>query len=1024
MFTKTFQQLKKTDTNTAGGKGASLGEMTSAGLPVPSGFVVLTTAFEEFLKISDLGQDISSILKKVDHNKVHTVEKASENIQSLILNTKIPQNIQDKIKKEFAKLDTRFVAVRSSATAEDSLGYAWAGQLDSFLNVDKVNLIKSIQKCWASLFTPRAIFYRFEKDLQDKHISVAVVVQTMVNSDKSGIAFSVHPVTEDYNQIIIEAGFGLGEAIVSGSITPDAYVVEKEDNKIIDINTNKQKKALYRKQNGGNEWKDLGEKGEKQVLNKKEILELASLIKKIENHYKIPQDIEWAQEDGKFFITQSRPITTLGNKNRNNDQNLHLQNIEPELFQKFMIRSFPLSFYEIWYKGEREGLPKICNSMMFFEPMFIYTKDKGTQVLYNMTDEMQIPFFLITYFNQHKNKFKNLIKKYLENYYKLTKLIDKNYSDVVKIKKICTMFADMLPILTMMIIIGKTNNKHIDKNIIKLSNDVRHKAEDFVGLVIDTILKTANELLPKKYKSYVYFLTQNEIINQKLPSIQELKKRQQGYIYYDYQVFLKKDLKQFLKKYNFKIIKERINKNKLIKGQVAYSGKIKGIVKKVFEVDQIDKIKNGDILVVSMTTPDLIAGMRKASAFVTDEGGITCHAAIMARELKKPCIIGTRFATQVLNDGELIEVDADNGVVNILKKANTIPLTYNNYQHFTQTKGKVSFGRSFGFLWHIKDMEGLVIYDGTKRRTFISKRKMQESLNEGNLLYSQKGFLSKLKKELKNNYLKLKKTIEQIEETGLNKKNLENFIQYIDELSRYYRYTDFFFTDKYFKSKKITKKEMEEFEQIKLDGRKYINDATYTENCFTNRLSIQASKKFNIALKDIIEYSEGEILNLFENKKIDINTINRRKIGYIIYADKNKNINTIIGKKALHLISSFVPTTNAPILKGQIASAGIARGRARVIHVSTDDFDSIAKVRKETKQGEILVTDSTIPEIIEACNKVNAIITNQGGMMSHAAIVSRELKIPCIVGVANATETIRTGDLLEVDANKGIIKII
>ncbi len=228
MFIKKFKKIDKSDVVIAGGKGASLGEMTRARIPVPGGFVVLTTAFEEFLKKNKLSQKITDELKKVNLNKPETVEKISKNIQSLILQAKIPKNIQDEIKKEFKELNAKFVAVRSSATAEDGQEDAWAGQLDSFLNTTEKNLLKNVKKCWASLFTPRAVFYRFEKKLNNKKISVAVVIQKMIASEKSGIAFSVHPVTEDRNQILIEAGFGLGEAIVSGQITPNSYVVEKE----------------------------------------------------------------------------------------------------------------------------------------------------------------------------------------------------------------------------------------------------------------------------------------------------------------------------------------------------------------------------------------------------------------------------------------------------------------------------------------------------------------------------------------------------------------------------------------------------------------------------------------------------------------------------------------------------------------------------------------------------------------------------------------------------------------------------
>ncbi|HHH12355.1 MAG TPA: hypothetical protein ENJ77_00575 [Candidatus Moranbacteria bacterium] len=229
VFVLPFSQLSKKDTPLAGGKGASLGEMTRAGIPVPPGFVVTANAFEHFAQTQDLSQEIRSILQTVDTNAVHTVEKASEKIQTLIRNAQIPAETEKEIKNAFRKLNTKYVAVRSSATAEDGADHAWAGQLSSFLNTTQEQLLNNIKECWASLYTPRAIFYRFEKGLHTAHISVAVVVQKMVESEKSGIAFSVHPVTEDPNQLIIEAGFGLGEAIVSGSVTPDSYVVSKKD---------------------------------------------------------------------------------------------------------------------------------------------------------------------------------------------------------------------------------------------------------------------------------------------------------------------------------------------------------------------------------------------------------------------------------------------------------------------------------------------------------------------------------------------------------------------------------------------------------------------------------------------------------------------------------------------------------------------------------------------------------------------------------------------------------------------------
>ena len=311
-LTRNFKNINKGDSDIAGGKGASLGEMTQAGISVPPGFVVLSTTFDEFIKEADLIQEIDAVIDQVNHKDINSVEVASEKIQALIKNAVMPDHIAKEIKMKFKDLGVEFVAVRSSATAEDGVDNAWAGQLDSFLNTTENDLLEKVQHCWASLFTPRAIFYRFEKGLHTTKISVAVVIQKMIDSEFSGVAFSVHPVTEDKNQLIIEAGFGLGEAIVSGQITPNSYVVEKEPKRIIDINVSNQERGLYRAKNGGNEWLEIKEpKASSQVLNEKQISELSDIIIVIENLYNFPCDVEWTYEDKKFYIVQSRPITTM-----------------------------------------------------------------------------------------------------------------------------------------------------------------------------------------------------------------------------------------------------------------------------------------------------------------------------------------------------------------------------------------------------------------------------------------------------------------------------------------------------------------------------------------------------------------------------------------------------------------------------------------------------------------------------------------------------------------------------------------
>lgn len=309
---KFFKDITRHDAESAGGKGASLGEMTRAHIPVPPGFVVQACAFENFIAATGLRVEIQAALDEVDHREMHTVEHASEKIQQLILAATLPAPLKKEITAAAKKLRAEFMAVRSSATAEDSASAAWAGQLDTYLNTTEKTLFKNIQRCWASLFTPRAIFYRFEKGLQKSHISVAVVVQKMVQSEVAGVAFSVHPVTKDRNQLIIEAGFGLGEAVVSGSITPDSYVVDRRTWRALDISVSQQEKMIIKGLSGGSVWKNIPKaKQSKQKLDLAQITKLAKLVVHIEKHYGFPCDIEWALEKGNLFITQSRPITTL-----------------------------------------------------------------------------------------------------------------------------------------------------------------------------------------------------------------------------------------------------------------------------------------------------------------------------------------------------------------------------------------------------------------------------------------------------------------------------------------------------------------------------------------------------------------------------------------------------------------------------------------------------------------------------------------------------------------------------------------
>lgn len=218
------------------------------------------------------------------------INQVSEEITQIILEA----NISDKLKSElldyYKKLDSEYVAVRSSALSEDGKEHAWAGQLETFLNIDEVDLVDNIKKCWVSGFSPRAIFYRIKNSDID-NISVAVVVQKMVQSDISGVAFSANPTTNDLDQLVIEAVLGLGEAIVSGKVTPDKYIVSKKDNSIKNKEIKCQKMKLVKTNNTTN-WKDIDD-GDNQKLEDKMIIQLSNMIKKLESFYGFPVDVEW-----------------------------------------------------------------------------------------------------------------------------------------------------------------------------------------------------------------------------------------------------------------------------------------------------------------------------------------------------------------------------------------------------------------------------------------------------------------------------------------------------------------------------------------------------------------------------------------------------------------------------------------------------------------------------------------------------------------------------------------------------------
>jgi pyruvate,water dikinase len=443
-YIKWFNEIDKNDIPIVGGKGANLGELTQKGLDVPPGFCVTAEAYTYFIDYAKLNEKIKEKVSNLDVEDSIELQKTSSEVQGLINSAQVPKDLINEIKLAYGELNKNIgaesleVAVRSSATAEDLPEASFAGQQDTYLHISgEEELLNHIRRCWASLWTGRAIYYRENQEFDHFDVSLSVVVQKMVNSEKSGVMFTANPVNNNIDEIMINASWGLGEAVVSGTVTPDEYIVDKKSKEVIEKHIAEKTIMIIKKDNGvGTVEIDVGdcigyENINKQCLSDEEILSLANYGLKIEEMYGSFQDIEWGfdKDTKKLYILQSRPITTL--------------------------------------KG-------------------------GTQV--------------------------------------------------EKIKE-------------------------------------------------------------------------------------------------------EKELKM------------------LVRGLPASPGIGTGKVKNIKDISEIARVEDGDILVTVMTNPDMVPAMRRASAVVTDEGGRTCHAAIVSRELGIPCIVGAKEASKLLEEGMEITVDAIRGVV-------------------------------------------------------------------------------------------------------------------------------------------------------------------------------------------------------------------------------------------------------------------------------------------------------------------------------------------------------------------------
>lgn len=589
-----------------GGKADSLLNLKSKGFKVPDFFVVNIDDYKQFLEENNLMEIIKGLLK----------ENQRDEIKSIIKESEINGKLENKIREKFKKLNSEFVSVRSSALNEDGKNKAFAGQYDSYLNVTQENLIEKIKLCWISFYNSSVNEYY----QSDEVLGMNVIVQKMIDADYAGVAFSVDPTSDTDNYSIIELVKGLGENLVSGKVIPTKFIIRRDTNHI-DLKI-----------------------GNIDVENES-IEQLEKIVLEIEKEYNCPMDIEYAIKDNITYILQARPITT--------------KNSCIKSFSLAITRPKSIIEMEIYYKGEYEGIKSITRNLYYFRPLFIYNqKHDNVEIYYNEVDLEEDPRLIYYYMDLDFNK--------LKKYYDTTIKNDITYIQNFLLKKITIDFNELLakiirvyPFISLGQLAGHYENitPRLKEFLIHFRNNYDSIIHDACDYMIDMI----KEKLPIEYKHYTNFITLEEYLN-KLPAIDTLEFRKQGFIYFG-KLYTTQNYKKWLEDNNISI---KIDQDVLLTGDVAYSKSVTGKVCIIYNEKDFDTFEKDDILVTPMTVPKFMKVIKMSSGIITDEGGITCHASIIARELKIPCIVGCKNATKVLKNGDLVKIDGATGKIIIL----------------------------------------------------------------------------------------------------------------------------------------------------------------------------------------------------------------------------------------------------------------------------------------------------------------------------------------------------------------------
>jgi phosphohistidine swiveling domain-containing protein/ribosomal protein L30E len=684
-----------------GGKGFSLYKMLKIGINIPDFFIIRSELFKDLLADQKIDKKIRVLLRKVKNANFEKINLISREIIKVLNDIKIKNENINEIYKYFDNFKFKNVSIRSSAILEDGKENAWAGQLETFLNINKENIIKLIKKCWMSLYSERALIYMKENNLLDENIGMAIIIQRMINPDVSGVGFSINPVNGDKNTAIVESIFGLGEYLVNGTITPDLYHFLKTNKKIIKkVYSVQLKKMIINKKIGTKEVNVNSQQKNAKKMSDNLYLKLLNQIIKCEKHFKYPQDVEWLLEKEKIYILQSRPITSVSDNSIPNFKDYlkiyTAENIFPPLFIDLAIQAKYLPFDGMFlfenYKStlfiEKESLLKTkeIGKKMLFSHEYIAKSKKTIKKI--KTEIKRIK--LIIDCNSNEN-----IKKIIIKYFNLFKLAIYNYSftecfytDGAEEKVVNELKKEFKMNLNSSVIYDFINKD------IKVSKKIKHYLNIFKLLgeqklefrsIMNNLSTIAEKIFDKISKEFnidsdlLDFLTVkefNDFLNLKLSkkSVKTLFNLRNKY-------FIQKVEKSNITIYQNNKAKDIIDFYKLFssndkkvkwEGKGVFAGLYSGIVRKIpYFMDiknrdygkYIKNFKKGEILLARSTGPELMSIIKKAGAIISEEGGIMSHAAVVCREFKKPGVVGIPDIFENINDGAKVCVDGQHGLI-------------------------------------------------------------------------------------------------------------------------------------------------------------------------------------------------------------------------------------------------------------------------------------------------------------------------------------------------------------------------